>query len=61
MESRPNWNQIGNKTCYKPKVSKFFVGKRYMLTGLKVSSLAFKCVFCRREHNSNRRAHGIEL
>ena len=37
MGSGPNWYQIGNKTWYIPKVSKFSVEKRhvFMLTGLK--------------------------
>ena len=26
----PNWYQIGNKTCYIPKVNKFYVEKRYL-------------------------------
>ena len=32
-----------------------------MLTDLKVSSLACKCVFCRPEHNVKEGPHGIEL
>ena len=45
-----NWYQIGKKICYVPKVRKFSV----MLTGLKVSFLACKCVFYRPEHNAKR-------
>ena len=26
----PNWYQIGNKTCFIPKVSKCYVGKGYL-------------------------------
>ena len=48
----PNWYQIGNKTCYIPKVRKFYVEKKMsMLSGLKVSFLACKCAFYRPEHN----------
>ena len=32
-----------------------------MLTGLKVSSLACKCVFYRPEHNAKEEPHGIEF
>ena len=32
-----------------------------MLTGLKVSSLACKCVFYRREHNAKSGPHGTEI
>ena len=32
-----------------------------MLTGLKVSSLACKCVFYRPEHNDKEEPHGIEF
>ena len=35
----PNWYQIGNKSCYMPKVSKFYIEKTSKLAGLKVSSL----------------------
>ena len=30
MRSEPNWYQIGNRTCYIPKVSKFYVEKGYL-------------------------------
>ena len=29
MGSGPNWYQIGKRTCYIPKVSKFYVEKGY--------------------------------
>ena len=32
-----------------------------MLTGLKVSSLAYKCVFYKSEHNAKEERHGIEF
>ena len=52
MGSGANWYQIGKKTCYIPKVSKFFCRKKIsMLADLKVSSLACKCVFYRPKHN----------
>ena len=45
MGSVSNSYQIGNKTCYISKVSKFYVENRIsMLTGLKVLSLPCKCV-----------------
>ena len=53
MASGPNWYQIGKKTCYIPKVSKFSVERRISrLTGLKVSLLACKCKFYRSEQNA---------
>ena len=54
MTSRPNLYQIGNKTWCVTKVSKFYVEtvSGYILTGLKVSSLACKCVFYRLKHNA---------
>ena len=30
MGSVPNWYQTGNKTCYIPNVSKFYIDKRYL-------------------------------
>ena len=30
MGPGPNWYQIENKTCFIPKVSNFYVGKRYL-------------------------------
>ena len=30
MRSEPNWYQIGNRTCYILKVSKFYVEKGYL-------------------------------
>ena len=55
MRLDPNWYQIGNKTYFISKASKFYVGKGYisMLTGFKVSSLPSKCVFYRPEHKAN--------
>ena len=55
MRLGPNWYQIGNKTRFIPKASKFYVAKGYisMLTGFKVSSLPSKCVFYRPEHKAN--------
>ena len=51
MGSGLNWNQIKNKTCYIPKVSKLSEEKKTsMLTGLKELSLA--CKFYRPEHNA---------
>ena len=32
-----------------------------MLTGSKVSSLAYKCIFYRPDHNANRRPHRTEF
>ena len=32
-----------------------------MLTGLKVSSLGFKCAFYRPDHNAKERPHGTEF
>ena len=56
-----NWYQIGNKTCYMPKVSKVYVKKMSMLTDLKVSTLACKCVFYRLQHHAKWGLHGIEF
>ena len=62
MGSLPNWYQIDNKTCYAPKVSNFSVDKKIsMLTGLKVSSLAFKCVFYGPEYNAKGKSHRIKF
>ena len=54
MGQRPNWYQIGNKTCYIPQVSKFYEeqGYIYILTVLKVSSTASRCVFYRPKHDA---------
>ena len=41
----PNLSQFMNKMCYIPKASKFYVKNISMLTCLKVSSLACKCVY----------------
>ena len=30
MGLEPNWYQIGNRTCYKQKVSKFYVEKGHL-------------------------------
>ena len=57
MTSGPNWYQIGNKTCYIPKVGKFYEE----IGSLKVLSLACKCVFYRLEHNANGEPHGTEF
>ena len=63
MELRPNCYLIGEKTCYIPNVSKFCVEKGYlsMLTALKVSSLACKCLFYRPEYEIKREPHEIEF
>ena len=59
MRSGLNWNQIKNKTCYIPKVSKLSEEKRIsMLTGLKELSLA--CTFYRPEHNAEEGGGGGE-
>ena len=52
MGSGPNWDQIGNNTCYIVKVSKFYIKKISMLADLKVSSLAYKRVFFGPEHDA---------
>ena len=57
MTSGPNWYQIGSKTCYIPKVGKFYVE----IGSLKVLSLACKCVFYRLEHNAKVEPHGTEF
>ena len=57
----PYWYKIGNKTCYIPKVSKFYVGKGNLWQGLKVSSLTCKCLFYGREHSANAGPHGTEF
>ena len=61
MELGPDWYQIGYKTCYIPKVGRVSVEKGYMLTDLKVSSLAWKCVFHRPKHNAAKGPHRIEF
>ena len=53
----PNWYQIGNRTCYTQKVSKFYAEKGC----LKVSSFACKYVFYRPEHNTRRGLQKIEF
>ena len=30
METGPNWYQIGNETCYIPKVKTFYVEEGYL-------------------------------
>ena len=61
MGSRPNWYQIGSKTCYIPKSYQILHRKRIgLLTGLKVSSLVCKYVFYRPEHVKGG-PHGIEF
>ena len=39
MGQGPNWYQIRNKTCYMPKVSKFYEEKLSMLTDLKGTNI----------------------
>ena len=46
--------QIGNKTCYIPKVRKLCRKRITMLTTLKKSYLTYKCVFYRPENNEKR-------
>ena len=54
------WYQIGNKTHYIPQVSKIVYRKRItMLTGLKTSTLAYKYVLYRPEHNASEEHHVI--
>ena len=48
MGSGPSWYQRGDKTCYIPKVSKFFVDILFY----EVSSLVCKCVFYEPTHNA---------
>ena len=48
--SHINSNDIGSKACYIPRV--FFSKRIFMLTELKVSSLACICVLYRPEHNA---------
>ena len=44
------------------KIQRIFCKKRIsVLAGLKVSSLACKCVFCRPEHNAEGASHGTEF
>ena len=54
MRSRPNWYQIGRKTCYIPKVNTFSE-ENDMLTGLKISSLSW--YFYRPKQNVKRGDH----
>ena len=56
MRVGPNWYLIRNETTNTTKVSKFYVEK-----GLKVSTLACKCVFYRPEHNAKGLPHRIEF
>ena len=51
MGLRSNWYQIGNKTCYKPKLANF-MQKKDILKTLKRSSLAYQCIFYRPEENT---------
>ena len=63
--SRWEQGQIGIKLAANhviPKFGKFHKEKRIsMLTGLKVSSVAYKYVFYRPEHNAKSRVHRIEF
>ena len=53
MELGLNWYQIGNKTCI-PKVIECYKKKKIsMLTSLRRSPLACKCVFYRPEYNGD--------
>ena len=52
MGSGPNWYQIGNETCYIPKLANFNQKNISMLTALKRSSFTYQCVFYRRENNA---------
>ena len=61
MGSESKWYQTGNKTCYIPKICKFFTEKGYILTGLKVLSLVCKCAFYITEHNARGLTHGTEF
>ena len=61
MSLGPNWYQTETKTCYIP-VSKILLEKRiFMVTSLKVSSLACKILFYRSEHNAKGGPHRTEL
>ena len=61
MRSRPNCYQIGNKACCILKFGKFYIKRISMLPGLKVFSLAYKCVFYRPENNAKVGFHGIKF
>ena len=56
----PSWCRIGSKTCFIPKVSKFYVGKGYLCQQASKFHhcqvnvyFTGKCVFYRLEHKSN--------
>ena len=61
MVSVPNWYQIGNKTCYIPKLSILCRKKISMLTGSKVSPLACKCPFYGPKHKAKGALQGTEF
>ena len=52
MGSKTNWYQTRNRLYYIPKVSKFCLKWVSMFIGLKVPSLACKCVFYRKKQNA---------
>ena len=45
MGSDPNWYQIGNKTCYIPKLANSMKKKDIYVNNFKRPSLAYQCVF----------------
>ena len=49
--------QIGNKMSYIKSWKNLYRKKKSMLTGLKVSPLAFKCLFYRPEHKAKGGPH----
>ena len=57
----PNWYQIGNKTCYVPKINSLYRKRISFFANLKVSSLACSCVFYRLEQNSKGGPHRIKF
>ena len=60
MRSRPNWYQIGRKTCYIPKVSKFSEEKGYRGNRLESVIFAMERGIYRIKDNVKREDH-VEL
>ena len=56
-----NSYQLGNKTLYTKSYQILCRERISMLTGLKVSSVACKCIFYRQEHNGKGGRKGIEF
>ena len=62
MEFGPYWYQIGNKTCYIPKISPILCRKRISsLAGLKMSSLTSKCPFNIPKYNAKGGPRGTKF